>query len=47
MTMTPPVTPMLLAAAVASLLYVIVWWRWWDVITDTGVELRYSEDEDR
>jgi hypothetical protein len=41
--MTPTVEPMLLFMAVASLLYVLPWWLWWTVLTDDGVELRYSE----
>ncbi|WP_170972317.1 hypothetical protein [Natronorubrum halophilum] len=43
--MTPPFEPMMLFAAVASLLYLLFWWVFWVVLADDGVELRYSEED--
>ena len=40
---TPPVEPMLAVAALASVVYLLLWWHWWDVLADEGVELEYVE----
>ena len=40
---TPPVEPMLAVAALASVVYLLLWWHWWDVLVDEGIELEYVE----
>ncbi len=38
-----PLEPMLAVVFGLSVMYLLAWWYWWDVLVDEGIELEYTE----